>query len=353
MQDKSPKSESPAAHPSECPESHRAAGPARDFGAVTPATPDGIRAAARLIRDGGLVAFPTETVYGLGADATQGLAVASIFAIKGRPAFNPLIVHVPGIAEAARHAVIDPRAEELAALFWPGPLTLVLRKRAESPISHLVTAGLDTVAIRAPSNPVARALMAAADRPIAAPSANRSGRVSATAPIHVAEEFGAGFGMILAGGRTEFGLESTILDVTGSRPVLLRPGAVTEADIVKAIGPIENGMGDPDRPSAPGQLRRHYAPQTPLRLNAEAARAGEALLAFGPPPLGASAAALFLNLSETGDLGEAAANLFAMLRSLDSGSYRAIAVMPIPAMGLGVAINDRLARAATPAGETP
>jgi L-threonylcarbamoyladenylate synthase len=349
MQDNSPPSECSA----EYPESSCAEDSARQFAGVAPATPDSIRAAAGLIRGGRLVAFPTETVYGLGADATQGPAVAKIFAVKGRPAFNPLIVHVPGLAEAALHAVIDPRAEELAALFWPGPLTLVLRKRPGSPISGLVTAGLDTVAIRAPSHPVARALMTAADRPIAAPSANRSGRVSATAAIHVAEEFGDALGMILAGGRTAFGLESTILDLSGSRPALLRPGAVTEADIVTAIGPIESSMGDPDRPSAPGQLRRHYAPATPLRLNAEAARPGEALLAFGPPPFGAGAAARILNLSETGDLAEAAANLFAMLRSLDSGEYRSIAVMPIPAVGLGVAINDRLARAAAPAGDMP
>jgi L-threonylcarbamoyladenylate synthase len=323
--------------------------PRRPIG-VVPVDQLAIERAGDLIRSGGLVAFPTETVYGLGADATQGRSVARIFAVKGRPAINPLIVHVPGLAEADRHAVIDARAEELAALFWPGPLTLVLNKRPESAVADLVSAGLDSIAIRAPSHPVARALLDAADRPVAAPSANRSGRISATAAIHVAEEFGDTVDMILAGGRTALGLESTILDLTGERPVLLRPGAVTEADIAGVIGPILTGAGQPDRPNAPGQLKRHYAPATPLRLMANAPRSGEALLAFGPPPLG-SGAARILNLSETGDLAEAAANLFAMLRILDSGGYSSIAVMPIPCTGLGVAINDRLSRGAAPAGE--
>jgi L-threonylcarbamoyladenylate synthase len=337
------------------PESEYFAMPADSAPEVVPATAAAIQRAARLIRDGGLVAFPTETVYGLGADATQGRAVAGIFALKGRPAFNPLIVHVGGIAEADRYGVIDSRAEELATLFWPGPLTLVLRQRARAGIADLVTAGLDTIAIRVPAHPVARALIAAAGVPVAAPSANRSGRISATAAIHVAEEFGhvreefgVGLGMILAGGRTEFGLESTILDLSGERPLVLRPGAVTEADIAGVIGRCETATGDPDRPSAPGQLRRHYAPTTPLRLRADAVRPGEALLAFGPPPLGASAVARVLNLSEAGDLAEAAANLFAMLRMLDSGGHAGIAVMPIPAVGLGIAINDRLARGAAP-----
>lgn len=315
---------------------------------VEPASADAIARAGALIRAGGLVAFPTETVYGVGADATNGRAVAAIYAAKGRPSFNPLIVHVPTEAAAEAYAVFDARAEELAARFWPGPLTLVLPRRPGSLISDLVTAGLDTVAIRVPAHPVARALLEAADRPIAAPSANRSGRVSPTAAIHAAEELGSAVGMILAAGRSAVGLESTILDLSGDRPVLLRPGAVTEADIEAVVGAVEISGGDPDRPSAPGQLLRHYAPATRLRLNATAAEPGEALLAFGPDAFAGRRAASMLNLSETGDLAEAAANLFAMLRTLDGRGHRGIAVMPIPEAGLGAAINDRLRRAAAP-----
>jgi L-threonylcarbamoyladenylate synthase len=230
-------------------------------------------------------------------------------------------------------------------------LTLVLKRRPDSPVSPLASAGLDTIAIRAPSHPVARALLAAAGCPIAAPSANRSGRVSATAAIHVAEEFGDAVAMILAGGRTELGVESTILDLSGETPLLLRPGAVTADDIAHAIGPLRTSAGDPSKPTAPGQLTRHYAPSTRLRLGALSVQRDEALLAFGPPPLG-GAAARTLNLSETGDLGEAAANLFAMLRLLDAGGFAGIAVMPIPEIGLGIAINDRLSRAAAPSDMT-
>jgi L-threonylcarbamoyladenylate synthase len=315
---------------------------------IVPATPDTIAQAGALIAAGKLVAFPTETVFGLGADATQGKAVAAIFAAKGRPAINPLIVHLPDVACAEEHAVFDTRAEELATRFWPGPLTLVLKRRLGSPISDLVTAGLDSIAIRVPAHPVARALLAAAGRPIAAPSANRSGRISSTTAIHVAEELGERVDLILASGKSQFGLESTIVDLTGPQAVLLRPGAVTVEEIEEAIGPITVGEGNPDRPSAPGQLRRHYAPATKLRLNAAMADPGEALLAFGPNPFAAKHAVKVLNLSDTGDLNEAAANLFSMLRTLDAGGYHSIAVMPIPASGLGIAINDRLARAAAP-----
>jgi L-threonylcarbamoyladenylate synthase len=315
---------------------------------IVPATPDTIAQAGALIAAGKLVAFPTETVFGLGADATQGKAVAAIFAVKGRPAINPLIVHLPDVARAEEHAVFDTRAEELATRFWPGPLTLVLKRRLGSPISDLVTAGLDSIAIRVPAHPVARALLAAAGRPIAAPSANRSGRISSTTAIHVAEELGERVDLILASGKSQFGLESTIVDLTGPQAVLLRPGAVTVEEIEEAIGPITVGEGNPDRPSAPGQLRRHYAPATKLRLNAAMADPGEALLAFGPNPFAAKHAVKVLNLSDTGDLNEAAANLFSMLRTLDAGGYHSIAVMPIPASGLGIAINDRLARAAAP-----
>jgi L-threonylcarbamoyladenylate synthase len=318
---------------------------------VVPATADAIQRAGALIRAGRLVSFPTETVYGLGADATRGAAVAAIFAAKGRPSFNPLIVHILDMDHALPHAVFDRRAEELAARFWPGPLTLILPRRPGSPVSDLVTAGLDSIAVRAPNHPVARALMAAADRPIAAPSANRSGRISATAAIHVAEELGSAVDLVLAGGRTTLGLESTILDLSGDTPILLRPGAVTAGEIAEVVGgDVQVGAGDPDRPNAPGQLRRHYAPSTRLRLGAVAAEPGEALLAFGPDPFAGRKAAATLNLSEGGDLAEAAANLFAMLRTLDAGGYRQIAVMPIPENGLGIAINDRLRRAATPEG---
>jgi L-threonylcarbamoyladenylate synthase len=315
---------------------------------IVPATPDSIARAGELIVAGRLVAFPTETVYGLGADATQGRAVAAIFAAKGRPAINPLIVHVSDVRQAEKYAVLDARAEEVATRFWPGPLTLVLKRRADSPISELATAGLDSIAIRIPSHPVARALLSAAGRPIVAPSANRSGRVSATTAIHVAEELGERVDLILAAGRSPLGLESTILDLSGERPVLLRPGAVTAADLAEVIDGLGTGEGNPDRPNAPGQLRRHYAPETRLRLNAAMADPGEALLAFGPDPFAGRLAIAKLNLSETGDLNEAAANLFAMLRTLDAGGHRSIAVMPIPEVGLGIAINDRLRRAATP-----
>jgi L-threonylcarbamoyladenylate synthase len=316
---------------------------------IEPANPVSIAHAGRLIAQGRLVVFPTETVYGLGADATQGKAVAAIFAAKGRPSFNPLIVHVLDVVQAENHALFDERAEELAARFWPGPLTLILKRRPGSAISDLATAGLDTVAIRVPAHPVARALIEAANCPIAAPSANRSGRISATAAIHAAEELGSAVDLILAGGKSRLGLESTILDLSGPQAVVLRPGAITAEDIAAVIGPVGMGEGDPDRPNAPGQLRRHYAPASKLRLNAAAALEGEALLAFGPDPFAARNAVSVLNLSETGDLNEAAANLFAMLRTLDSGGYSGIAVMPIPDTGLGVAINDRLARAAVAA----
>jgi L-threonylcarbamoyladenylate synthase len=316
---------------------------------IVPATPDTIARAGALIAAGKLVAFPTETVFGLGADATNGKAVAAIFATKGRPSINPLITHLPDVVHVEEHAVVDERAEELATRFWPGPLTLVLKRRPDSPISELVTAGLDSIAVRVPAHPVARSLLAAAGRPIAAPSANRSGRISSTTAIHVAEELGETVDLILAAGKSQLGLESTILDLTGATPVLLRPGAVTIDEMEEAIGPIAQSQGDPDRPNAPGQLRRHYAPATKLRLNAAMADPGEALLAFGPNPFAGRLAKTVLNLSDKGDLNEAAANLFTMLRQLDGGGYYSIAVAPIPMTGLGLAINDRLARAAAPA----
>jgi len=301
-----------------------------------------IAIAASHIRAGRLVAFPTETVYGLGGDATNGEAVAAIFDAKGRPRFNPLIVHVPDMDAARRIGEFDKRAEDLASRFWPGPLTLVVRRRADSGISELVSAGLDTVAIRIPVHRGARMFLAAAARPLAAPSANRSGRVSPTTAQHVADELGDAVALILDGGSCEVGLESTVLDVSGDRPVLLRPGGVPLEELETALGAKVELACAGTAIASPGMLESHYAPRLPLRMNAERAEAGEALLGFGPAP-GAT-----LNLSESGNLREAAANLFAMLRRLDRPEFTGIAVMPIPEEGLGRAINDRLRRAAAP-----
>jgi L-threonylcarbamoyladenylate synthase len=315
---------------------------------IVPATPDTIGRAARLLRDGELVAFPTETVYGLGGDATSDAAVAAIFAAKGRPRFNPLITHVPGLTEAEAIAVFDERARKAARRFWPGPLTLVLPRRADSPVSLLACAGLDTIAVRAPAHPVAQALLRETGLPLSAPSANRSGRLSPTAAAHVAVELGQRVALILDGGDCPVGLESTVLDLTAGAPSLLRPGGVTRDALSAIFGPIALAGSDPQTPRSPGQLASHYAPRLPLRMNATTARTGEALLAFGPaPPAGFAG---MLNLSESGDLTEAAANLFAMLRRLDRPEFKGIAAMPIPDDGLGQAINDRLCRAAAPRG---
>lgn len=316
---------------------------------VVPSTPAAIAEAAEYLRRGGLVAFPTETVYGLGADATNDLAVAAVFSAKGRPTFNPLIMHVPGLAVARRLALIDDRAEALIRIFWPGPLTLVVPSLPGSPISLLATAGLDTIALRCPAHPVAQALMMAARTPIAAPSANRSGHVSPTTAAHVEADLGTVLDMILDGGPSEVGLESTILDLTIDPPRLLRPGAVTADDIRDAIGVMPQSVVPPagDRPTAPGQLESHYAPRAAVRLDADHADPGEALIAFGPHTTAPSAGAV-VNLSPRGDLLEAAASLFAALRALDATGTESIAVMPIPDHGLGRAINDRLRRAAAP-----
>jgi L-threonylcarbamoyladenylate synthase len=312
--------------------------------AILPASPSAIAHGARLLRAGQLVAFPTETVYGLGADATNERAVAEIFAIKGRPRLNPLIIHVSGLEEAESLAIFDVRARRIAAQFWPGPLSLVLPRRGDSGLSLLASAGLDTVAIRAPAHPVAQALLHAAGRPIAAPSANRSGRISPTEAAHVAAELGNRVALVLDGGRTRVGVESTVLDLTGETPALLRPGGVTLEALTEFLGPIAMPTAGPAR--SPGMLASHYAPSLPLRLDATDARPGEALLAFGPsaPPGFAEVAWL----SRTGDLAEAAANLFSLLRQLDRAPFTGIAVAPIPEHGLGRAINDRLRRAATP-----
>ena len=306
-----------------------------------------IAQAARLILEGGLVAFPTETVYGLGGDATNERAVAAIFEAKGRPQFNPLISHVLGPDEAKRLVRWSDTADRLAARFWPGPLTLVLPRAKESPIALLATAGLDTVAVRAPAHPMAQALIRAVGRPLAGPSANRSGAVSPTRAEHVAESLGDRVKMILDGGPCAVGLESTVLDLTTAAPTLLRPGGATREAIEAVIGPIGLSDAIPSGDSArksPGQLESHYAPARPVRLNASTVTADEGLLAFGPDV--PSGALLTLNLSPRGELAEAAANLFVMLRALDRPDIGRIAVMPIPQTGLGLAINDRLRRAA-------
>jgi L-threonylcarbamoyladenylate synthase len=306
-----------------------------------------IAQAARLILEGGLVAFPTETVYGLGGDATNERAVAAIFEAKGRPHFNPLISHVLDAGEARRLVRWNQTADKLAARFWPGPLTLVLPRAKDSPIALLATAGLDTVAVRAPAHPLAQALIRAVGRPLAAPSANRSGAVSPTRAEHVAESLGDRVKMILDGGPCAVGLESTVLDLTTDAPTLLRPGGATREAIEAVIGPIALSDAIPSGESprkSPGQLESHYAPARPVRLGATTVAADEGLLAFGPDvPAGAR---VTLNLSRAGELAEAAANLFAMLRALDRPDIDCIVVMPIPETGLGLAINDRLRRAA-------
>ena len=301
-----------------------------------------------MLRAGALVSFPTETVYGLGADATNGQAVARIFEAKKRPSFNPLIVHVADDEAARRIAIFDARADIIAATLWPGPLTLILPKAPGSGLSDLVTAGLDTVAIRVPDHDLARAILKAAGVPVAAPSANPSGRISPTAPQHVATGLGTAVDLIVAGGRTRVGIESTILDLSGHQARLLRPGAVLPEEIESLIGPIDRadpGKADQDRPRAPGQLRSHYAPRAPVRLNARTAHDGEVLITFGPDLRQGDGV---INLSETGDPVEAAANLFAALARADRPGITGIAVSPIPEDGIGAAINDRLRRAAAP-----
>jgi L-threonylcarbamoyladenylate synthase len=282
----------------------------------------------------------------LGGDATDDRAVARIFAAKGRPRINPLIIHVPDLAAAEAIGELNDRSRAAAARFWPGPLTLVLRRRPESGVSLLACAGLDTVAVRVPGHPVAQALLREVGVPLAAPSANRSGRVSPTEAEHVAE-LGDSVALVLDGGRCAVGVESTILDLSGDAPALLRAGGVTLEALTVTLGEIAVPAADPSAPRSPGQLQSHYAPNLPVRLDAMSARPGEALLAFGEPPVGFAA---MRSLSPSGDLTEAAANLFALLRVLDQPEFSAIAVMPIPETGLGRAINDRLRRAAAPRG---
>jgi L-threonylcarbamoyladenylate synthase len=338
---------------------------------VARASVGAVKDARSVLAAGGLVAFPTETVYGLGADAANDKAVARLYAVKVRPSFNPLIAHVADLAAAARLAVFNDAALALARALWPGPLTLVLPKAAHCPVGLLATAGLDTIAVRVPSHPVAQQILAAFARPVVAPSANRSGMVSPTTAQHVLHDLRDRIELLVNDGPAPLGIESTIIACLDGA-VLLRPGAIDRAAIEKILGaPVvaaarPRGRAGKARPApgaqgaqaplAPGMLASHYAPRTPLRINAEHVAPGEALLAFGPDlPPGAERAAAMLNLSARGDLVEAAANLFAHLRSLDSQSATVIAVVSIPQSGIGEAINDRLRHAAAPrdAGDQP
>ncbi len=314
----------------------------------------GLDRAAGLLCRGQLVAFGTETVYGLGADATNGQAVAAIFAAKGRPHFNPLIIHYADPALPWRDVQACPAARRLAEAFWPGPLTLVLPRRGDCPISLLAGAGLETLAVRVPASASARALLARTGRPVAAPSANRSGEVSPTTASHVMDSLGGRIAAVLDSGACPVGVESTVLDLSGGQAFLLRPGGVPVEAIEALIGPVGRGIAREAAEAArslrsPGLMVSHYAPRLPVRLAARTVAADEALLAFGPPLAGA---AVTFNLSADGDLAEAAARLFAGLRWLDAEGARrdllAIAAMPVPAAGLGFAINDRLSRAAAP-----
>jgi L-threonylcarbamoyladenylate synthase len=313
---------------------------------------DSLREAACCLRDGGLVAFATETVYGLGADAGNAAAIARLYQAKGRPAFNPLIAHVADLAAARRIAVFDDRALQLAESFWPGPLTLVLPRAPGCPVAELATAGLDTVAIRIPAHPLALALLRAFGGAVVAPSANLSGHVSPTTAAHVYSDLAGRIDLILDGGPVRVGVESTIVGCF-EQPMLLRPGGLPREAIERVLGSaLMQPPEHPDsagQPLAPGMLASHYAPRTPVRLDAATVRPGEALLGFGPGVLpGSEDAATTMNLSASGDLAEAAANLFGYLRALDAHHAVGIAVMPVPHHDLGEAINDRLRRAAVP-----
>jgi len=314
----------------------------------------GIARAAGLLRDGALVAFGTETVYGLGADATNARAVAAVFDAKGRPHFNPLICHYLDADAAFRHVAAPPLAQALAERFWPGPLTLVLPRRVTCPVALLAGAGLDTLAVRVPAGATALALLRQVGRPVAAPSANRSGQVSPTTADHVLAGLDGRIAAVLDSGPCAVGVESTVLDLAAGRPFLLRPGGVPLAAIEAVAGPVGRGITPlaaeaPRTLRSPGLLVSHYAPRLPVRLGATAADAQEALLAFGPAPQGA---ACVFQLSEASDVVEAASRLFAGLRWLDEEGTRrglaGIAAMPVPLDGLGLAINDRLERAAAP-----
>lgn len=308
-------------------------------------TPQAIAEACRLLREGQVIGMPTETVYGLAGDAFQDNAMARIFEVKNRPTFNPMIIHVASGGDALRLVEMSIEAQALMEVFWPGPLTLVLNRAKDCPISLLASGGLDTLAIRCPAHPVAGRLIREYGRPLAAPSANRSTRISPTSADDVVASLGDLVPLILDGGECEVGIESTILDLTGEVPVLLRPGGVLMEALESIVGPIyqlKKDSSDHSRPKAPGMMHRHYAPHRPLRLNVTDVQPGEALLGFGD----AGSLPVTLNLSSAGNLIEAAANLFRMMRQLDTDLYTGIAVMPIPSEGLGLAINDRLQKAA-------
>jgi len=309
------------------------------------ANDENIEKAANHLKNGGLVAFPTETIYGLGANATSDNAVARIYEAKGRPNFNPLIAHFADMADAEEYVEFDGKAKILANFFTPGPLTMILPRKEHTNISLLCAAGLPTLAVRVPRHKVARELIKKAGVPIAAPSANRSGTLSPTSAEHVYNSLGDAAEMILSAGNSEVGLESTIIDMTRDIPVILRAGAVTKQDLEPYIGQVEIEINPvDDKPKCPGQLLRHYAPKTKVRLNATDINDGEVLLAFGE--LSFKPECEYLNLSEEGSLREAAANLFSYLHKLDKLGADCIAVMPIPDEGLGLAVNDRLSRAA-------
>jgi L-threonylcarbamoyladenylate synthase len=318
---------------------------------IMPASETAVAAAARCLAEGGLVGFPTETVYGLGADATNPAAIARLYQAKGRPSFNPLIAHVGDLKAARRIGVFDAQATALAEAFWPGPLTLVLPRTRDCAVADLATAGLDTVAIRVPAHPVALEILRAFNRPVVAPSANLSGHVSPTTAAHVQSDLAGRIDLIVDGGAVAVGIESTIVGCFET-PMLLRPGGLSRGEIERVLGRSLMRLADDpgngtSQPLAPGMLASHYAPRTPVRLNAVSVAAGEALLAFGDDVVaGVEATTVTMNLSAQGDLNEAAANLFSYLRALDSKRAYTIAVMPIPHRGLGEAINDRLRRAA-------
>ncbi len=338
--------------------------PPKKNASVITANQNGFDHACKILRSGGLVAFPTETVYGLGADATNSLACASIYEAKGRPSFNPLIVHFPNSTQAEKRVVFTDKAQKLSQSFWPGPMTLVLHRRSDCDITELCSAGLNSLAVRVPGHPIAHELLEKLQLPLAAPSANASGKISPTTAEHVINSLEDRVSCILDGASCSVGLESTVIDLTGETPVLLRPGSLTQAEIEAVIGPIllgqslmeskaEQSQSEPNHFRSPGLLKSHYAPSLPLRLNATTVQQDEALLAFGPTPL--IGAAITYNLSVKADLKEAAANLFAALHYLDAHDdtagqrkIKGIAAMPIPLEGLGLAINDRLKRAAAP-----
>ena len=324
---------------------------------ILAATDTAVEKAAKIIVSGGLVAMPTETVYGLAANAHDAHAVTGIFEAKGRPTFNPLIAHVADIQQACEVGQMNEMAQNLAAAFWPGPLTLILKRQADCPVCELACAGLSTIAVRVPAHKIARDLIRLSGVAIAAPSANISGRISATRPVVIAETLGDKVDMILADGASHIGLESTVVDVSGDHPVLARSGAVTLEMLEEVLQrPVIRGDDKTtDQPVSPGQTLRHYAPDTPLRLKAVDVAPGEALLAFGSEKFmglrgGGRSTNLpesqRRNLSEQSDLSEAAANLYRYLQELDRPEHSAIAVMDIPETGLGRAINDRLKRAA-------